>query len=116
VSIRPLWAEEEATTIQSDNLERGRILTALRIIVRKGLKKPMRMKVDRLKVQSGWAFSYGVPHQTGGKLMNYKGTPRQEAVSLGGFDDWFCALLHEQHERWQVVTYSIGAPDVAYDG
>jgi hypothetical protein len=105
-----------ASTPQPGSAERKAILSALRVPVQKELKKPVRLKVDHLKVQDGWAFLRGVPQQRGGKPMNYKSTPYQEAITLGVFDDWICALLRKQRGKWQVVTYVIGATDVAYDG
>jgi hypothetical protein len=110
------WAQEVASTPQPGSAERKAILSTLRVPVQKELKKPVRLKVDHLKVQDQWAFLRGVPQQLGGKPMNYKGTPYQEAIRLGVFDDWICALLHKQRGKWRVVTYVIGATDVAYDG
>ena len=46
--------------------------------------------------------------------MNYQGTPYQEAMTQGMFDDWICALLQKQLGQWRVVTYAIGATDVPY--
>jgi hypothetical protein len=86
------------------------------VAVQTELKRQTLFKVDHLKVQSQWAFLRGVPQQLGGKPMNYKGTPYQEAIKLGVFDDWICALLRKQRGEWRVVTYVIGATDVAYDG
>ena len=110
------WAQEVASSPQSGSAERKAILRALRVPVQKELKRQPLFKVDHLKVQEQWAFLRGVLQQLGGKPMNYKGTPYQEAIRLGVFDDWICALLHKQHGKWQVVTYVIGATDVAYDG
>jgi hypothetical protein len=110
------WAQEVASSPQPGSAERKAILRALRVPVQKELKRQPLFKVDHLKVQEQWAFLRGVPQQPGGKPMNYKGTPYQEAIRLGVFDDWICALLHKQRGKWQVVTYVIGATDVAYDG
>jgi hypothetical protein len=110
------WAQEVASSPQSGSAERKAILRALRVPVQKELKRQPLFKVDHLKVQEQWAFLRGVLQQLGGKPMNYKGTPYQEAIRLGVFDDWICALLHKQQGKWQVVTYVIGATDVAYDG
>ena len=109
-------AQEVASSPQSGSAERKAILRALRVPVQKELKRQPLFKIDHLKVQEQWAFLRGVLQQLGGKPMNYKGTPYQEAIRLGVFDDWICALLHKQQGKWQVVTYVIGATDVAYDG
>jgi hypothetical protein len=92
-------------------------LDALRVPVERELKRPTVFKVDHLKVQNGWAFLRGVPQRPGGKPMDYRGTPYQQAKADGVFDDWICALLRKRPGgRWRVVTYVIGATDVAYEG
>lgn len=58
----------------------------------------------------------GVPQRPGGKRMNYEGTPYEEAIKEGAFDDWVCALLRKERDKWRVVRYVIGATDVAYEG
>jgi hypothetical protein len=110
------WAQEVASSPQPGSTERKAILRALRVAVQTELKRQILFKVDHLKVQNQWAFLRGVPQQPNGKPMNYKGTPYQEASRLGVFDDWICALLRKQRGKWRVVTYVIGATDVAYDG
>lgn len=96
--------------------ERKQIMDALRAPVEEALKKSVEFKVDHLKVKSGWAFLRGVPQQPGGKKMNYKGTEYQSAIEEGVFDDWICALLKKEKDKWKVVRYVIGATDVAYEG
>jgi hypothetical protein len=58
----------------------------------------------------------GVPRHPSGLPMNYQGTPYQEAIKQGMFDDWICALLQKQRGLWRVVVYAIGATDVPYTG
>jgi hypothetical protein len=96
--------------------ERKQIMDALRAPVEEALKKSVEFKVDHLKLKSGCAFMRGVPQQPGGKKMNYKGTEYQTAIDAGAFDDWICALLKKEKDKWKVVRYVIGATDVAYDG
>ena len=96
--------------------ERKQIMDALRAPVEAALKKSVEFKVDHLKVKSGWAFMRGVPKQPGGKKMNYKGTEYQSAIDDGVFDDWICALLKKEKDKWKVVRYVIGATDVVYEG
>jgi hypothetical protein len=110
------WAQEMVPSLQPGSAERKAILRALRVPVRKELKKQALFKVDHLKVQDQWAFMRGVLQQPQGKPMNYTGTPYQGAIKLGVFDDWICALLYKERGKWRVVTYVIGATDVAYDG
>ena len=111
-----LWAQEQAYTPKVGSTERRAVLGALRLVVRPELKRPVVFKVDHLKVQDGWAFMRGVPRHPSGKPMNYQGTPYQETITQGMFDDWICALLQKQGARWRVVTYAIGATDVPYTG
>jgi hypothetical protein len=91
-------------------------MDAMRVPIRKVLKKDVIFKIDELKVMNGWAFVRGVPKNPDGSAMDYSGTVYQASKNEGAFDDWFCALLRKRGDRWQVIKYSIGATDVVYDG
>lgn len=103
-------------TPKPNTIERKQILDALRSPVESELRGAVVFKVDHLKLQSGWAFMRGVPQRPDGKRVDYTGTPYEEAVKEGAFDDWICALLHKEKDKWRVVKYIIGATDVAYEG
>lgn len=109
-------AQNTTYTPKPGSPERKQIMDALRAPVERALKKSVEFKVDHLKVKSGWAFMRGVPQQPGGKKMNYKGTEYQGAIEDGVFDDWICALLKKENDKWKVVRYVIGATDVVYEG
>lgn len=96
--------------------ERTRILNALRTPVEKELKTKVKFKVDHLKVQNGWAFMTGKPLQSNGKPVDYRKTRYRQALEDGVFDDWVCALFRHKKGKWTLVTYSIGATDVVWDG
>jgi hypothetical protein len=110
------------TTPLPGSAERKAILDALRAPVQKTLKqRPVVFKVDHLRVRGEWAFLSAVPEQPNGKAMNYRGTVYQQAIREGAFDNWVCALLRRERraggrQRWRVVTYVLGATDVAWDG
>jgi hypothetical protein len=109
-------AQERPYTPERGDPERQAIMDTLRVPVKRELKNGVIFKIDALKVQDGWAFVRGVPKSPDGGPMDYRGTVYEENQRQGVFDDWFCALLRKRGERWQVVTYSIGATDVAYEG
>jgi hypothetical protein len=109
-------AQSAAYTPKPSSIERKQILDALRSPVESELRRAVVFKVDHLKLQSGWAFMRGVPQRPDGKRVDYKGTPYEEAIKEGAFDDWICALLHKEKGKWRVVKYVIGATDVAYEG
>ena len=110
------FAQTAVYTPKPGSPERKQIMDALRAPVETALKKSVEFKVDHLKVKGGWAFMRGVPKQPGGKKMDYKGTQYQSAIEEGAFDDWICALLKKEKDKWKVVRYVIGATDVAYEG
>ncbi|MCI0490013.1 MAG: hypothetical protein L0229_25760 [Blastocatellia bacterium] len=110
------FAQGRAYTPKPGTAERKAIMDALRAPVEKELKKRVVFKANHLKVQDGWAFLGGVPQQPGGKAMDYRGTPYQEAIRSGAFDDNIFALLRIEGGKWKVVTYVIGATDVPYIG
>lgn len=107
-------AQERARAPGPGDPERKAILDALRVPVEKRLKRKVVFKVDALKVLDGWAFVRGVPQQPGGRPMDYGGTPYQQQVRDGAFDDGFSALLRARAGKWAVVTYNIGATDVVW--
>ncbi len=109
-----LSAQQRAYSPKIGSAERAAVLGTLRSAVQQEIKKPVVFKVDHLKVQDGWAFMRGVPQQSSGKPVDYRGTPYEEAIKEGIFDDWICALLRKEGGKWKVVTYALGATDVPY--
>lgn len=109
-------AAAQIYTPKQGSPERKALMDALRLPVEKDLNKKVVFKVDHLKVQGDWAFMRGVPQQSNGARMDYRGTAYQQAIKAGFFDDWICALWRNKNGRWQVVKYVIGATDVVYDG
>ena len=105
---------EEGYTPKPGSAERKLISGGLREVVEKELKKPVLFRIDALKVLNGWAFLRGVLLEKSGKPMDYRGTPYQESIEAGTFDDWICALLHKEGNRWRVITHAIGATDVPF--
>ena len=111
-----LEAQPGVYTPKVGSSERKAVLEPLRASVQQELKTMVVFKVDRLRVQDGWAFIRGVPQQPSGKPLNYRGTPYQAAIDQGTFDDWICALLQKQQGKWKVIKYEIGATDVPFVG
>jgi hypothetical protein len=110
----PGFAVQQPHTPKPGSSERKQITDALRWVVEKELKKPVVFRIDALNVQDGWAFLRGVPMQKSGKRMDYRGTRYQESIEAGTFDDWICALLRKEANRWRVVDHVIGATDVPF--
>ncbi|MCW0220314.1 MAG: hypothetical protein OJI67_18450 [Prosthecobacter sp.] len=104
----------EPWTPKPGSPERKAIADALRIPVKAELKKDVIFKIDRLKVQDGWAFLAGVPLKSDGSEMDYRGTIHMEAINEGAFDGGIFALLRESKGQWVTVRYIIGATDVPY--
>jgi hypothetical protein len=95
--------------------ERKAILDTLRAPVEKELDQKVVFKIDHFAVLGEWAFVRGVPQRPDGTAVDYSRSRYQEAIDEGVFDDWFCALLRKRGGEWNVVTYSIGATDVAWE-
>jgi hypothetical protein len=109
-----LTAQERAYSPKVGSPERNAVLEALRVAVRQEIKKTVVFKVDHLKVQDGWAFVRGVPQQSSGKPVDYRGTPYEKAIKGGYFDDKIAALMRKEQGRWTVIKYDLGATDVPY--
>jgi hypothetical protein len=110
------FAQSRPYTPPPGDPERKAIMDALRTPVERELRRRVIFKVDHLNVQDGWAFMRGAPLQPDGAPMDYRGTPYQQAMDNGAFDDWICALLHRRGGEWRVLQYVIGATDVVYEG
>jgi hypothetical protein len=102
-------------TPKAGSAERKAILDALRPPVEKELGPPVVFVVDVLNVDGTWAFVRGVPQRPAGEAIDYSRTAYREQYETGAFDDWFCALLERRGDGWHVVTYAIGATDVAWE-
>ncbi|MFO1371594.1 MAG: hypothetical protein U1F42_04115 [Candidatus Competibacteraceae bacterium] len=107
-------AQSRPYTPSPSSPERKTIMDALRTPVERELRKQVIFKVNQLKVQDNWAFMRGMPLRPDSSPMDYRGTPYQQAIDDGVFDNWICALLHWQGGEWRVVQYVIGATDVVY--
>lgn len=116
LAAAPALAQSRPVTPKPGSPDRKAICDTLRGLVEKELKQPVVFKIDRLKVQNGWAFLLGVPKQPNGKGIDYRRTPHREAFEAGAFGDDVMALFRKRGGRWHVVTHIVGATDVAYEG
>jgi hypothetical protein len=105
---------QTAHTPEKGSPERKAILDALRVPVEKELKQKIVFAIDDFKVLGNWAFIGGQPQSEDGNKPNYTGTPYEEAVDSGMFDNNFFALLQKTGGKWRVVTHAIGCTDVCY--
>lgn len=105
---------QKVYTPEKGTAERTAILDTLRAPVEKELKQKVQFSVNNFNVQGNWAFIDGEPQNSSGSRPNYRGTPYQEAISAGMFDNNFFALLRKTSGKWKVVTYAIGCTDVCY--
>jgi hypothetical protein len=94
--------------------ERKGIMDASRIPIEAKLKKQVVFKVERLKVENGWAFMIATPQTSDGRLA-YGGTEYEQGLREGMVSGEVIVLLHWIRDRWRVVTYSIGPTDVVYE-
>lgn len=104
-------AQDVPQTPEPNSPERKAIMNTLRVPLEKELKQRVVFRIRRLKVQNGWAFLEGVPHQPDGKPVNHRNTRHQTAIEAGAFDDGILALLRKEEGAWRVVVYDIGSTD-----
>ena len=105
---------QKAYTPKQGSLERKAIMETMRKQCEKMLGQKVVFVVSHLKVQSGWAFSTGVPRQPNGKKIDYLKTQFREYVELGVFDDSYCTLLTKVGKTWKVKRFLIGMTDVPW--
>lgn len=101
-------------TPEKGSTERKAILDALRVPVEKNLKQKIVFAAEHFNVSGNWAFLGGAPQSPEGGRPNYGGTPYQEALEAGMFDNNFFAVLKKSGSKWRVVHYDIGCTDVCY--
>lgn len=116
VCLCPLTFGQAVTSPKQGSAARKGILDALRVPIEKDLKQRVMFKVDHLKVSGNWAFMSGKNLTAAGKKIDYRKTRYKDAIDSGAFDDWTCALLKREGNKWKVLRYSIGATDVVWDG
>lgn len=107
-------AQQRPHTPPRGSAERQAIMDALRVPVQRELKKPVIFEVRTLRVLGTWAFVEAVPRKPDGSPFDYRGTPYQQAIDEGMFDDGAFALLRREGGRWRVLRYVIGPTDVAW--
>jgi hypothetical protein len=108
------WAQQRPHTPARGSAERQAIMDALRAPVRRELGKPVIFEVRTLRVLGTWAFVEAVPRKPDGSPFDYRGTPYQQAIDDGVFDDGMFALLRRERGGWRVLRYAIGPTDVAW--
>jgi hypothetical protein len=95
--------------------ERKAILDSLRPPIEADVGQSVVFKVNRIRVQDGWAFVNAQPLRPSGATVDYSKTRYRAQIEAGAFDDAVSALLHHQNGAWKVVVFDIGATDVVWD-
>jgi hypothetical protein len=101
-------------TPASGSPERKAILDVLRVPVEKELNQAVLFVVETFKVKDDFAFVLSRTVQPSGAPIDYSRTPYLEAVQAGGFSDEAIGLLHWSGGSWKLLTYNVGATDVAW--
>ena len=109
-------AQQRAHVPPRGSAERRAVMDGLRPTIERELKQPVIFEVRTMRVLGAWAFVEALPRRPDGSAVSYRGTPFQEAIELGVFDEGIFALLRRGPGGWRVVRYAIGPTDVAWDG
>jgi hypothetical protein len=94
------------------------IINALRIPVKRELKKPVIFGDVQLRVKGNWAIiDTALPLKPNGKPFNYRGSVSEYAkcINRGGDDcgdPQYSAILRKRGEKWRVLKFGSGATDV----
>ena len=107
-------ASAQVTTLPRGSADRAGVMDVLRATVRQRIGKPVIFVVKKLRVVGPWVFVEAVPRNPDGSRIDYRGTPYEEAVRDGAFEDMVQGLLRKGGGRFRLVTYAYGATDVAY--
>ena len=93
---------------------REQILAALAHPVSVELTQAVRLEVEELRYDDGWAFVSAVARTASGAPIDYSRTKFAQDVEDGYFDDWLCALLSRDSDGWRVVALEIGVTDAPF--
>lgn len=105
-------------TPESGSTERKAIMDALRIPVKRELKKPVIFGDVQLRVKGNWAVvNTANPLNPDGSEFSYRGSTSNYAkcVNRGGDDcgdPQYSAVLKKTGGKWKVLKYGSGATDV----
>lgn len=95
---------------------RDAILDAARQPAASALAKPVRFKVEQLKVSGDWAFLFAEMQGESGRPIDYTGTKLAEAAAHGAVSRSYAALLKRKDGTWTVVDHAIGPTDLIWAG
>lgn len=111
------FAQDKPITPAPKSELRVALMDTLRAPVQKALKIKVIFEVKHLKVQNGWAMMSGTPRNSDGTAIDYKKI-KYAGWDAEAFDDWICALMKQdpKTKKWKVVTWVLGATDVAWWG
>ena len=95
--------------------ERVAILDSVRAPLAPLFVAPVRLKVDVLNVDGGWAFVLAQAQDRDGAAAQYRDSAYVEAVVAGGMSHAVATLLRLEVQGWQIVAQSVGITDVSWE-
>ena len=98
----------------ADAASRQVLLDAARTSVESDLGKPVKFRIDRLKLNGPHAFLLARLEDGHGHPLDFAGTRLAGAAAEGLVSHRYAALLHRDANRWSVVTAVVGPGDVAW--
>lgn len=98
-------------TPQPGSAERKAIMDALRVPIKRQLKKPVIFQVGNLRVKDGWAVISATPLRPDGGKFDWTDTKYAKCIKEGDCDNGVQALLKRSGDTWSVVEYAIGSTD-----
>ncbi len=94
---------------------RAELMDALRPTVTSEIGGPIEFVVKELRVMQRWAYAFVRPQRPGGTPIDWSRTKFRDDYRQGIMGDDVMALLRHDGARWNVVEYSIGPSDIAWD-
>jgi hypothetical protein len=94
--------------------QRRAILDAARVPVEAELRRPVRFKVDTLRVDGTHAFLRATMEDAEGRPIDLTGTRLAEAAAQGFASRVYAALLERRGDAWTVIDRAVGPTDVAW--
>lgn len=93
--------------------ERKAIMDALRVPIKRELKKAVIFQVGLFRVKDGWAVISATPLKPDGNKFDWRNTKYEKCMRGGVCDNGVQALLKNTGNAWHVIEYAVGSTDWA---
>lgn len=105
----------QAEPVKPGAPERTRLVELAQPPAAAAVKKPVKLRVERLERVGDWALLKATMVGADGRPLDYADTPLAEAAEQGAVSTLFVALFRRDGETWKLAAQSVGPTGVAWE-